>query len=222
VSTVWLLQTSSTHAPAGIRREVQSYAITAGAAGAAAGADDAVPEQGAAAPRDAAVPRRCPAAALRWQRSGCVPCRRQAHRRRRSLCTCALCCMLDCGPHVLRLRCESGSSPAHVGRKKLKRRAARDDSSESNGGTDPGNQLVQYQGGSAGGNGPLDIPDFFNGLMALDDSGDSAGLRRDQPSSLVEVGTTALHVMLGHVVQCHDTADSTIRQTVAACAACTS
>jgi hypothetical protein len=80
---------------------------------------------------------------------------------------------------------------AHAGRKKLKRRAARDDSSESNGGTDPGNQLVQYQGGITGGNGQLDIPDFFNGLMALDDSGDSAELRRNQPNSLMEVGTPA-------------------------------
>lgn len=78
---------------------------------------------------------------------------------------------------------------ACAGRKKLKRRAARDDSSESNGGTDPGNQLVQYQGGIAGGTGQLDIPDFFNGLMALDDSGDSAELRQNQPNSLMEVGT---------------------------------
>lgn len=87
---------------------------------------------------------------------------------------------------------------AHAGRKKLKRRAARDDSSESNGGTDPGNQLVQYQGGNAGGNGPLDIPDFFNGLVALDDSGDSAELRRNQPNSLLEVRLAApAHVTPG-------------------------
>lgn len=76
------------------------------------------------------------------------------------------------------------------GRKKLKRRAARDDSSESNGGgTDPGNQLVQYQGGAgAGANGVMDPADFLNGFMALDDSGDSAELNRMQPNQLMEVG----------------------------------
>lgn len=70
----------------------------------------------------------------------------------------------------------------HAGRKKLKRRAAREDSnSESNGGTDPGNQLVQYHGGAS-----MDASDFINGLMALDDSGDSAELRHNQ-TNLVEV-----------------------------------
>jgi hypothetical protein len=101
---------------------------------------------------------------------------------------------------------------AHSGRKKLKRRAARDDSSESNGGIDPGNQLVQYQGGITGGNGQLDIPDFFNGLMALDDSGDSAELRRNQPNSLVEVGPPAPPV--SNIGDCHSCRSNRLLQLV--------
>jgi hypothetical protein len=95
--------------------------------------------------------------------------------------------------------------PSRAGRKKLKRRVARDDSSKSNGGTDPGNQLVQYQGGHAGGAGLLDIPDFFKSLMALVDIGDSAELHRDQPNSLVDVGSAAQHVILG---LCHTMSDT--------------
>ena len=102
---------------------------------------------------------------------------------------CMLTCFRRAGVQHMCVSCWPWNACA--GRKKLKRRAARDDSSESNGGTDPGNQLVQYQGGITGGTGQLDIPDFFNGLMALDDSGDSAELRRDQPNSLMEVGTPA-------------------------------
>ncbi len=105
--------------------------------------------------------------------------------------------------HVLTfpLYCVTHSAPQHsllcftAGRKKLKRRAARDDSSESGNGQDPGNQLVQYQGaGAIGGN------DFLSSLMGLDglgDSGDSTELHRNQPN-LMEVGSAAdEHLRLG-------------------------
>ena len=74
-----------------------------------------------------------------------------------------------------------GWTHAPTGRKKLKRRAARDDSSESTGQGDPGNQLVHYQGNGGA--------DFLSSLVSMDglgDSGDSAEARRNQPN-LTEV-----------------------------------
>eukprot|EP00208_Stichococcus_sp_RCC1054_P000129 CAMPEP_0206147154 /NCGR_PEP_ID=MMETSP1473-20131121/32573_1 /ASSEMBLY_ACC=CAM_ASM_001109 /TAXON_ID=1461547 /ORGANISM="Stichococcus sp, Strain RCC1054" /LENGTH=535 /DNA_ID=CAMNT_0053543987 /DNA_START=175 /DNA_END=1782 /DNA_ORIENTATION=+ len=86
-----------------------------------------------------------------------------------------------------RQRISANGEPA-AGRKKLKRRAARDDSSVSSGGPDltpdDGNQLVQYQGGSAPG---ASLMNAF--LQPLDGYEADSSAARATPEHLTEVGT---------------------------------
>lgn len=83
-----------------------------------------------------------------------------------------------------------------AGRKKLKRRAARDDSSVSSGGPDltpdEGNQLVQYQGGNGAG---ATLMNAF--LQPLDGYEADSSAARASPEHLTEVIThsAAIHVL---------------------------
>ena len=99
------------------------------------------------------------------------------------------------GPQRLqRLREEVVSSEmCHAGRKKLKRRAARDDSSVDSGGDrtelqpDAGNQLVQYQPSAAAGAALLDA--FLQPLDGVE--ANSAPGRGGHPEPLTEVTAPA-------------------------------